>query len=119
MAVLYRVNVAALFFGNMALSAVVPQEIPVRGRFLGRNQFDVDFTRKAEELLPVLTIHPNVYAVKVVGNAMGPTAYDGEYLILEKPQTAQYMEMTHQGGGMELVQGESVGKVLGVFRRPR
>ena len=119
MAVLYRVSVAELFLGDAALTGVVPQQIPVRGKFLGRNQFDVDFTRKADELLPVLTIHPRVYAVKVVGSALGPTAFDGEYLILEKPDTASFMELSAPAGGLELVQGESVGKVIGVFRRPR
>lgn len=119
MAGVYKVSVQALFYGENGLSAVIPQGIPVRGKFLGRNQFDVDFTRKPEEVLPVLAIHPRVYAVKVVGSAMGPTAYDGEYLILERPETASFMELAAPAGGLELVQGESVGKVLGVFRRPR
>lgn len=116
---LYRVTFPALFFGEGAPLAVAPNQIPVRGSLAGRNQFTVDFSRAPEELLPILTINPSTYAVKVIGNALGPTAFDGEYLILEKPQTAQYMEMTHQAGGLELVQGESIGKVIGVFRRPR
>lgn len=119
MAGLYKVAIGALFFGEKGLAAVIPQGIPVRGKLLGRDHFDIDFTRQPQELLPILTIHPHVYAVKVEGSAMGPTAYDGEYLILERPETASYLEMANQAGGLELVRGESVGKVIGIFRRPR
>lgn len=118
MASLYKVRIEALFFGEAAPAAVVPQEIPVCGKFLSRTCFDVDFNRKATEFLPIHTINPRFYAVKVVGNAMG-VAYDGEYVILEKPAVEKFMDFTVRDGAMEALQGESAGKVVGIFRRPR
>ena len=118
MAILYKVSIAALFYGNAAPVAIIPREVPVCGKFLSRTCFDVDFNRKADEVLPFHTINPRIYAVKVVGSAMG-VAYDGEYLILEKPVAEKFMDFTMRDGAMEALQGESAGKVVGVFRKPR
>ncbi len=120
MCLLYRVQIGALLHGDAAPTAVVPKQIPVRGRFLSRDKFELNFLGAPLEMLPVLSINPNVFAMQVVGPWMGPTAYDGEYLLVERPDPSQVMELSNRsGGGLELMRSEPLGKVIGVFRKAK
>jgi len=97
-------------------SGQAPMAIPVRGRLADRSKFDLDFSKAPIETLSIMSDRPGAFAVRVVGPAMSPMAYHNEYLILEKPGTQEFLEVT-RGDAPELVQGQSIGKMLGVFRK--
>lgn len=96
-----------------------PVPVPVRGKVVDRTKFDLEMEGEPKEVLPFLSDRPGAYAVKVVGSAMQPTAYHGEYLILDTPDSQQFLEITARGQGVELVSGRSVGQLLGVFRKAK
>lgn len=93
-----------------------PAAVPVRGKVMDRTKFELDLSKGPQDLLPIMCDRPGAFAVRVVGSGMQPTAYHDEYLILEKPAPQKFLEVT-RGDSPELVRGESIGKLLGVFRK--
>lgn len=96
-----------------------PKPIPIRGKLADRTKFELDLKEQPKEFLPLMSDRPGAFAVKVVGNWMKPTAYHGEYLICDSPEEAPFLEVSvrGEGGGLDLVRGRTVGKLLGVYRK--
>lgn len=96
--------------------------IPVMGKIADRSSFQYDFGKEPVEYLPVIATEPDVYGLKVVSNALSPTVFVGEYLIFKKPPAGDYLEMApdgSDGGALELRRGESIGKIFGIYRKPK
>ena len=109
----YRCTLASLMTGIAPENK--PRPIPVRGKILDRSRFDLDLKGEPKEFLPVLSEHPGAYAVRVIGPAMQPNYFDGDYLILDMPaDEPSFLEISQTGA----VRGRTVGNLLGVFRKP-
>lgn len=116
MASAYGSDLSALTSGE---ATEQPIPVQVRGSFVDRTHFRVDFEKDPEESLPFLTCNHGVFALKVIGSGMEPVAHHNEYIILEKPPPTPFLQMSQTDAGLEMIGGESVGKVMGFYRKAR
>lgn len=89
--------------------------IPIAGEVIDAQTFKFNEEGPYKEFLPIAD-SKDVFALKVVSNALSGIAYTGEYLIIQRHSTPERLAFNLAA---ELTKEQPVGKIIGVYRRPK